>query len=101
MIMHRLLRSYCFLALIFGGIVAWGQPEGASQAGALKINSFEFRYGADHPQLPPISSLLTVSVPLSLRDGVWVASDAGGIESLTLGKLPEGSRFDASALRRV
>jgi len=102
-IMCRLLRFSCYLALMFGVIVARAQAEAVSQTSseAVKIASFEFRYGAEHPQLPPIGSLSLVTVPLSLREGVWVVSDVSSTESLTLGKIPEGSRFDAPALRRV
>lgn len=69
----------------------------------VKVERFEFRYGLEHPELPALDTLNQVSVRLAQDGaGVWrqpAAPEAGQI--LTLGEIPPGSRFDASALRGV
>jgi hemolysin activation/secretion protein len=87
-------------------LAAVAQPQAGATAVAdpgVEVGRFEFRYGLEHPQLPPLDALSRLNVRLARGDdGVWrqpAPSQAG--EILTLGRIPSGSRFDASALRAV
>ncbi len=78
--------------------VTSGQP---ATAPSVLIDAFQFRYGQEHPKLPAIASLGSVSVRLQQRDGIWASAPNGNVTPLTLGSIPDGSRFDATALRRI
>jgi hypothetical protein len=68
----------------------------------VSVGSFEFRYGLDHPELPALEQLNQVSVRLTREDGVWrPVEGASAGEILTLGSIPDDSRFDSAALRTV
>lgn len=96
------------LLILMGGLELGAQTPDATTPPAAPVDlgviveHFEFRYGLAHPELPPLEELNQVTVRLSLQDGVWhpVSGKATG-ESLTLGSIPAGSRFDAAALRTV
>lgn len=72
----------------------------AREAG-VAVDRFEFSYGLQHPALPSLEELKGLTVK-STRDGnTFRAPAAGGAENLILSGLPEGSRFDAGALRSI
>jgi hemolysin activation/secretion protein len=75
-------------------------PPAAGQTG-VPVDRFEFRYGLAHPDLPAIEDLGGVGVPLIRIDGVWHAAGERAGEIVTLGRIPEGSRFGADALVAV
>lgn len=81
-------------------------PEGAATAEAaatpaVPIDSFRFSYGQAHPSLPAVEALSSLAVPLVQQNGVWTTGQGIGGGSFTLGSVPAGSRFDASALRLI
>ena len=68
----------------------------------VAVDRFEFQYGLEHPDLPPIEAINQLSVRLFHDDGVWrLATGLNAGEIVTLGTIPAGSRFDAGALRQV
>jgi hemolysin activation/secretion protein len=103
------LRLRFHLLVVLGGVSVTGlaqetvDPTTPTDSGVV-VERFEFRYGLEHPELPPLDQVSQVSVRLTREDGVWrpvsgLGVDAG--EILTLGSIPAGSRFDAAALRSV
>lgn len=76
-------------------------PSPAATDAGVAIQRFEFSYGLEHPELPPLEELQGLTIR-STRDGaVFRAPSTAGAENLTLSGLPEGSRFDSDALRGV
>ena len=71
------------------------------EGSSLAIEHFEFRYGLEHPALPALEKLGDVSVRLNKEGGAWHPAGPNGGEVVTLGHVPEGSRFDGDALREV
>lgn len=65
------------------------------------IDRFEFSYGLEHPDLPPLDLLQQITIRVSRDAGVLRDRAAGSTESLALGAVPPGSRFDATVLRKI
>lgn len=100
------IRRYGILLLVTLGILRSGMRAQdrtlpAAQQGAVPIDRFEFQYGLAHPALPPVAALEHVTVVLTRDDGVWHAAGAKRGETLTLGRIPEGSRFAGDGLTAV
>ncbi len=100
------IRMFGLIGFILSALVVSRAQEAAAIAApadpGVVVDGFEFRYGLSHPELPPVEEIGRVSVRLAQEGGVWrkpAASVAG--EIVTLGSLPPGSRFDASALISV
>jgi len=105
--MCRFCRHVAAALLIFSamGSVTAQETAVASVASdpGVPVDRFEFRYGLEHPQLPALDEVNRVSVRLVRgSDDVWrLSADLQAGEILTLGSIPAGSRFDASALRTI
>lgn len=67
----------------------------------VAVDRFAFSYGLAHPALPSVDELNSMSFAAARNGNVFSGPAAGGAESLTLGNIPVGSRFDADALRTV
>lgn len=65
------------------------------------VDRFEFAYGLDHPELPPLDELQQITVQISRDAGVFRAPAAASAENLTLSAVPSGSRFDRDVLRGI
>lgn len=70
-------------------------PEGPA---GIQVQRFAFRYGLEHPDLPPVEALGDIAVRLAQTDGVWHSVQAPAGQDVRLGQLPESSRFAADAL---
>ena len=75
-------------------------PVAAANSG-VAVDHFEFSYGLAHPALPPLTQLQSLNIKTTRDGNVFRGPSAGKEESLSLGGIPEGSRFDADALRSV
>lgn len=73
----------------------------AAAPAGVAVEHFQFRYGLAHPDLPSLDELDHLAVKLTREGVVWRAAGAKGGEVLTLGKIPEGSRFEGDALREI
>lgn len=67
----------------------------------VAVDRFEFSYGLAHPALPPLEELNRLSFQANRSGNVYHGLPARGGETLTVGGVPAGSRFDADALRTV
>jgi hemolysin activation/secretion protein len=101
---RRVFQLLVSLAILAIGIRAQdaSSPPAAAPTG-VPVDRFEFRYGLLHPDLPAVDGLGDVTVSLIRSDGVWHAAgdQAAEVQVLTLGRIPEGSRFSGDALVAV
>lgn len=101
------LRIFCWLV----GAVLWvatGQPiraqTPAAASNGIAIDQFVFRYGREHPALPPLEELGRITVPLTAGAGAFGAAVdplAASNASVVLGSVAANSRFTAPALRTI
>lgn len=75
-------------------------PVAAANSG-VAVDHFEFSYGLAHPALPALTELQKLTIKTTRDGNVFRGPSAGKEESLSLGGIPAGSRFDADALRSV
>jgi hemolysin activation/secretion protein len=76
------------------------EPARSIDPGAV-IDRFEFAYGLEHPELPPLEELQQITVQATRDAGVFRAAAAGSAENLTLSAVQAGSRFDGDVLRGI
>ena len=101
---RRVFQLLVSLAILAIGIRAQDASSAPAAAPAgVPVDRFEFRYGLLHPDLPAVDGLGDVTVSLIRSDGVWHAAgdQAREVQVLTLGRIPEGSRFSGDALVAV
>jgi len=67
----------------------------------VPVGRFIFRYGRDHPDLPALTTLDTIRVPLVRQGGAYTVASNRGEVGLVLGEVVPESRFDAAALRLI
>ena len=75
-------------------------PVAAANSG-VAVDHFEFSYGLAHPALPELTQLQSLTIKTTRDGNVFRGTSAGKGETLSMGGIPEGSRFDADALRNV
>ena len=75
--------------------------ESVASNGAVAIDQFTFRYGLEHPQLPPTEELGRIQIKLTRAGQVWHSAAGASGEVLQLNTVPSGSLFDREALRSL
>jgi hemolysin activation/secretion protein len=92
-------RSLVLVALLL--MVVLPSSAQVTSTETVEVDGFRFRYGLEHPELPPLSNVMNAEVRLARAQGVWTAPRAGGGETVALTAIPSGSRFSADGLRAV
>lgn len=77
------------------------KPAPAATDTGVAVQRFEFSYGLEHPELPPLEELQSLTIRATRDGNVFRAPSANGAENLVLSGIPEGSRFDGAALRDI
>jgi hemolysin activation/secretion protein len=90
------------------GVASTPPADAAAASGATRavdpgavIDRFEFAYGLEHPELPPLAELQQITFQASREAGVYRAPTAERAENLTLSAVQPGSRFDGDVLRTI